>query len=53
MADEYKLELAGTIPEDSNIRDFDIKGRPTVELDKESPAYMSAYRIFDKIIDNK
>jgi CO dehydrogenase nickel-insertion accessory protein CooC1 len=25
MADEYKLELAVTIPEDSNIRDFDIK----------------------------
>jgi CO dehydrogenase maturation factor len=50
LADEYKLELAGTIPEDGNIRDFDLKGRPTVELDKASPAFVSAYRIFDKII---
>ena len=50
LADEYQLELAGTIPEDGNIRDLDLKGMPTVELDKDSPAFINAYRIFDNII---
>jgi len=51
LADEYQLALAGTIPEDGNIRGLDLQGIPTVELDKDSPAFISAYRIFDNIID--
>jgi CO dehydrogenase maturation factor len=49
-AAEYKLSLVGIIPEDSNIRDFDLKGRPTVELDRNSGSVKSAYKIFDKIL---
>jgi CO dehydrogenase maturation factor len=50
MAQEYHLELAGTIPEDNQIRHFDLEGKPTIELDKECPAFQAAYGIFDKII---
>jgi len=46
------LELAGTIPEDSNIRDFDLTGMPIVEIDRESPSFMAAYGIFDKIVED-
>jgi len=53
VANEYQLELSGTIPEDSNIRDFDITGRPIVELDRESPSFITAYRMFDEILNDK
>ena len=52
-AEEFNLDLAGTIPEDSKIRDFDLMGRPTIELNEESIAFQAAYSIFDKILDNK
>ncbi|MBN1627935.1 MAG: AAA family ATPase, partial [Deltaproteobacteria bacterium] len=35
-AAEYKLDLVGIISEDSRIRDFDLEGRPTFELERES-----------------
>ena len=50
MADEYNLELAGIIPEDDKIREFDLNGRPTIELDMNSQAVISAQKIFDKIL---
>ena len=52
-AKEFNLDLVGTIPEDSKIRDFDLKGRPTIELNEESIAFQAAYGIFDKILDNQ
>jgi len=53
VANKYQLELAGTIPEDSNIRDFDLTGMPIVEIDRESPSFMAAYGIFDNILDTR
>ncbi|MBW2608777.1 MAG: AAA family ATPase [Deltaproteobacteria bacterium] len=50
-ADEHQLELAGIIPEDDLVREFDLKGRPTIELDKKSNAFKAAYEVFDRIID--
>jgi len=50
VAAEYKLNLVGIIPEDSKIRDFDLKGRPTIELDRESKSVTAAYEIFDEIL---
>ena len=47
---EYDLDLTGIIPEDNNIREFDLQGRPTIELDMESPALEAAYGIFEKIL---
>jgi CO dehydrogenase maturation factor len=52
-AAEYKLDLVGIIPEDSRLRDFDLKGRPTIELDGDSKSVIVAYKIFDEILNDK
>ena len=52
-AQEYHLQLAGTIPEDGSIRDFDLKGKPTIELDGKSRALLAAYQIFDEILGSQ
>jgi CO dehydrogenase maturation factor len=50
---QYPLELIGIVPEDSLIRDFDLQGRPTIDLDRESRAVEGAYKIFDKLLDGR
>ena len=47
------LELAGTIPEDQTVYEFDLEGRPTIELPNDNPAIEAAYEIFDKILESK
>ena len=44
------LELAGTIPEDDTVYEFDLNGRPTIEMPLDSPAVVQAFSIFEKII---
>ena len=41
------LELAGLIPEDAQLAEFDSQGRPTFTLPADSPALKGAYAIFD------
>jgi len=48
--DEYKLELAGVVPEDLDLQQFDLDGKPTIELKKENKAVKAAYEIFDKML---
>ncbi len=48
---ENGMELAGTIPEDPTVYEYDLNGRPTIELPKDNTAVMAAYEIFDKIIE--
>jgi CO dehydrogenase maturation factor len=43
------LELAGLIPEDSQLGEFDSQGRPTFTLPADSPALKGAYVIFDRL----
>ena len=50
VAEEFGLNIAGIIPEDKNIRDFDLKGVPTIELEKESDSIKAAYEIFNKVL---
>ena len=50
---EYPLELIGIVPEDIVVRDFDLQGRPTIELDTQSCALRAAYKIFERILNNK
>ena len=45
------IELAGTIPEDRTVYEYDLNGRPTIELPEDNTAVMAAYEIFDKIIE--
>lgn len=47
---EEGLELAGTVPEDQLIYEFDFDGKPTLTLPGDSPAVKAAYEIFDRII---
>ncbi|MBW1849860.1 MAG: AAA family ATPase [Deltaproteobacteria bacterium] len=49
---EYQLELIGTVPEDPEVQDFDLNGKPTVELGKQSIALTAAYDIFEKLLGN-
>lgn len=44
------LEIAGTIPDNDMVYEFDLDGRPTVEMPEENEALRAAYAIFDKII---
>jgi CO dehydrogenase maturation factor len=43
------LELAGLIPEDPQLAEFDSQGRPTFTLPADSPALKGAYAIFDRL----
>ena len=45
------LNLAGTIPKDDLLYDFDMAGNPTVTLPDDNPALSAAFAIFDEIIE--
>ncbi|MDM8524500.1 AAA family ATPase [Desulfococcaceae bacterium HSG8] len=47
---ESGLELAGTIPEDDAVYDYDLEGLPTIEIPEDNEAISSAFGIFEKII---
>lgn len=44
------LDLAGTIPEDPSIYEYDLEGRATVEIPEDNKAIKAAFDIFSKII---
>ncbi|MFH1137477.1 MAG: AAA family ATPase [Pseudomonadota bacterium] len=44
------LRLAGVIPEDDQIYDWDQAGRPTSELGRDNPAVAAAFAIFAKTL---
>ncbi len=44
------LELAGAIPEDEGVYEYDLKGIPTIQIPEDNPALKSAFQIFDTII---
>ena len=47
---KHSFDLAGVIPADDNIYEFDSEGRPTVELPEDSPARVAFYKILDQVI---
>lgn len=44
------LELAGTVPADEAVYEFDLAGRPTIDLPEDSASVKAAFEIFRKII---
>lgn len=50
ILDEEDLELVGTIPDDETIYEYDLDGRPTVEMPEDSGAVKAAFEIFEKIV---
>lgn len=49
-ADGYGLKLAGTVPLDSHIFDYDTRGIPLVQLPLDVPARKAAEKIFDSYL---
>ena len=50
MINEVGLELAGTIPEDDTVYEFDLNGRPTIEMPEGSKSVKAAFEIFERVI---
>jgi len=50
MLENAGLELAGTLPEDQTVYEFDLVGRPTIELPEDNAAIQSAFDIFQRIV---
>ena len=50
-ADKYHLDLIGFVPESQDVSEFDLNGRPTIELDMENNALKAAFEIFERAFD--
>jgi len=50
MINKEGLELAGTIPEDDAVYEFDLNGKPTIDIPNDNKAVQAAFQIFDRII---
>ena len=46
---DFGLELVATVPEDQNLADLDIKGKPIIELPEDSPLRQAAKEIVSKL----
>lgn len=50
IIDKNGLELAGTIPEDNTVYEYDLKGIPTIKLPDDNQVVKAAFSIFEKIM---
>jgi len=50
MIEAGGLELAGTVPDDDTIYEYDFNGQATIEMPEESPSVRAAFEIFEKIV---
>lgn len=50
MIADAGVELAGTVPTDGTVYDFDSRGRPTIQMPETSPSVQAAFAIFDRIV---
>jgi CO dehydrogenase maturation factor len=50
MIQREGVELAGLIPEDSTIYEYDFNGRPTIHMPDDAPSVKAAFELFNKII---
>ncbi len=48
---KHGLSLAGTIPKDDQLYEYDMMGKPTADLPEANPAISGAFDIFEKMID--
>jgi CO dehydrogenase maturation factor len=44
------LELAGIVPEDDAVYEYDLNGKPTIDIGEDNRAVQMVYSIFDRII---
>jgi CO dehydrogenase maturation factor len=45
-----ELEYVGTVFEDDTLYDYDLDGKPTIELPLDTPVVQSAFAIFDQLL---
>ncbi len=51
MLQQAGLELIGTLSENKDVYEFDLNGRPTVEMPEDNQTVQEAFAIFEKIIN--
>ncbi len=49
LIDEAGLDYVGTVLEDETLYEYDLDGKPTIDMPMATPAVVSAFAIFDKI----
>ena len=52
LLENEDLALAGTVPADDAIYEFDLEGRPTIEIPDENKAIQAAFTIFSKVLQS-
>ena len=50
LIEEAGVAYVGTVREDETLYDYDLAGKPTIEMPAETQAVRSAFTIFDKIL---
>ncbi|MFO7803582.1 MAG: AAA family ATPase [Desulfovermiculus sp.] len=50
IIDEAGLKLLGSVNADQTLTEYDMAGRPTVELPEDNPVVQKAFALFDKIV---
>jgi len=50
MIADAGVVLAGTVPADETVYDYDYRGRPTSQMPENSPSVQAAFAIFDRIV---
>ncbi|MCU0584941.1 MAG: carbon monoxide dehydrogenase, partial [Desulfobacterales bacterium] len=50
MIADAGVELLGTVPEDRTVYDYDLNGRPTIQMPEQTPCVAAAFAAFDKIV---
>jgi CO dehydrogenase maturation factor len=51
LVSQNGLELLGTIPDDTDVYEYDMKGTPTVRIPPDNPAIHAAGKIFDALLN--
>jgi len=46
---KYGIELAGIVPNDNNVTEYDLAGKPLIDLPDDSPAVIAMGKILDKL----
>jgi CO dehydrogenase maturation factor len=50
LISEDGLELAGIVPADDAVYEYDLEGKPTIDIEEGNPAVQAVFGIFDKIL---
>ena len=52
MEKKLKLPLIGSIPEDNIIMEFDLEGKPLIDIPKDSESFMSLKNVIEQFLSS-